>query len=82
MSASAHILCSPDITLSDCFLFPQMKKVLKGKCFADVGEVKQKMAALKRIKIDEFKNWFEQWEKKVSIGALHQIENTLKVHEV
>ena len=31
-----------DLTLSDSFLFPQMKKVLKGKCFADVEEVKQK----------------------------------------
>ena len=38
------------------FLFPWMKKVLKGKCFADVEEVKQKMAeAVKGIKIDEFK---------------------------
>ena len=33
-----------------------MKKVLKGKCFANVEEVKQKMAeALKVIKINEFK---------------------------
>ena len=41
-----------------------MKKVLKGNCFADVEEVKQKTAeALKGIKIDEFKNCFEQWKK-------------------
>ena len=41
--------------------FPQMKKVLKGKHFAYVEEVKQKMAeVLKGIKIDEFKNCFEQ----------------------
>ena len=40
---------------------PQMKKVLKEKCFADVEEVKQKMAEpLKGIKIDEFEN---QWKK-------------------
>ena len=40
-----------------------MKKVLKGKCFADVEEVKQKTAeALKGIKIDKFKNCFEQWK--------------------
>ena len=37
--------------------------------------------ALKGIKIDEFKNCFEQW-KKVSIGVLHQMGNTLKVTEV
>ena len=41
-----------------------MKKVFKGKCFADVEEMRQKAAeALKGIKIDEFKNCFEQWEK-------------------
>ena len=42
-----------------------MKKVLKGKHFADVEEVKQKKTAeaLKGIKINEFKNYFEQWKK-------------------
>ena len=59
------------------------KKVLKGKCFADVKEVKQKLAkALKGININEFKNCFEQWEKKVSIGVLHQMGITVKVTEV
>ena len=52
-------LCS--LTPSDLFFFPWMKKVLKGKHFADVEEVKQKMVeALIGIKIDEFKNYFEQ----------------------
>ena len=37
--------------------------------------------ALKGIKIDEFKNHFEQW-KNISIGVLHQLESTLKVTEV
>ena len=41
-----------------------MKKVLKGKHFAEVEEEKQKMAeALKGTKIDEFNNCFDQWEK-------------------
>ena len=41
-----------------------MKKVLKQKRFANVEEVKQETAeALKDIKIDEFKNCFEQWRK-------------------
>ena len=41
-----------------------MKKVLKRKHFAHVEEGKPKMAeALKDIKIDEFKNCFEQWKK-------------------
>ena len=55
------------IHLRDFILFPRMKKVLKGKCFADVEEMKQEMAeALKGIKIKEFKNWFEQWKKCLS----------------
>ena len=58
-----------------------MKKVPKGKHFAHVEEVKQKMAeALKGIKIDEFKNCSEKW-KNVLIGVLHRMENTWKVTE-
>ena len=41
-----------------------MKKVVKGKHFADMEKAKQKMAeALKDIKIDKFKNCFEQWKQ-------------------
>ena len=59
-----------------------MKKVLKGKCFAQVEEVKQKIAEeLKGIKMGEFKNCFEQL-KKVLIGVFHQMESALKVTEV
>ena len=57
-----------------------MRKVLKGKHFADGEKVKQKMAeVLKDIKIYEFKNCFEQWKINVSVGVLHQKESTLKV---
>ena len=46
------------------FLLPWMKKALKGNCFADMEEAKQKTAkALKGIKINKFKNCFEQWKK-------------------
>ena len=60
-----------------------MKKVLKGKCFVDAQEMKQKKMAeaLKGIKTNEFKNCFGQW-KKASMGILHQMESTLKVTEV
>ena len=47
-------------------LFPWMKKVLRGKHFANVEEEKKtnkQMAELKGIKIDEFINCFEQWAK-------------------
>ena len=46
MTPMAHPPYSPDLTLSDYFLFPQMKKVLKGSHFAYVEEVKQKMAEI------------------------------------
>ena len=71
------------ISLQVTFSFsPWMKKVLKGKCFVLVEEVKQKMAeALKGIKINEFKNCFVQWEKNVSTGGSHQMESPSKVTE-
>ena len=59
-----HPPYSSYLVRSNIFFFPRMKKVLIGKRFADVEEVKQQMAeALKDIKIDKFKNCFEQWEK-------------------
>ena len=62
------------------FFVSPIKKILKRKCFADVEEVKQETAeAPKGMKI-EFKSYSEQW--KVSAGALHQMENTLKITEV
>ena len=73
---------SLDLTPSKLFLFPQMNKVLKRKGFADLEQVKHKMAvALKGIKISEFKNYFEQ-RKKFSVGVLHQMESTWLVNEV
>ena len=49
------------------FLLPLVEKFLKGKHFAHMEEVKQKTAeALKGIKINKFKNCFEQWKKCLS----------------
>ena len=63
MTSVSHTPYSPQATIFVC-LFPWIKNVLRGKHFAYVGEVKQKMAeAQKGIKIDEFKNSFEQWKK-------------------
>ena len=72
----------PDLALREYFLFPQMKKVLKGKCFADVEEVKQNTAeALKAIKINKCKTVLSSG-KSVSIDVLHQVESTWKMTEV
>ena len=49
-------------------MFPKVKKVLKGERFADVEEVKQKMAeALKGITIEKFRTVL--CRENVSIGA-------------
>ena len=41
-----------------------MKNVLKGKYFANVEEMNQKMErVLKVIKVKEFQNYIEQWKK-------------------
>ena len=54
----------PHPATSNFCLFPQIKKGFEEICFADVKEVKQKTAeALKGIKINKFKNCFEQWKK-------------------
>ena len=63
----SHPRYSHDFALSNFLLFPRMKKVLKGKRFADVEEVKQNMTeALKGITIDQFKNCLEQQEKRLN----------------
>ena len=69
MTAVPHTPYSPDLTLSDTFYACFLGwKLLKRKHFADMEEVKQKTAeALKGIKIDEFKNTFEQWKKLINM---------------
>jgi len=55
MAVLPHPPYSPDMAPSDFFLFPRMKRNLKGKRFADVEEVKRKTTeALADIKVDEF----------------------------
>ena len=70
MIPKPHLPYTPNLTSNDFFVIvvSWMKNVLKGNCFANVEKVKQKMAeVLKSIKIDEFKNCFEQWKKHVGI---------------
>ena len=55
---------SPDLAPCDFFLFPRMKRGLKGKRFQNVEDVREKMTeALKAITLQEFQNCFEQWKK-------------------
>ena len=50
---------------SHFFLFPRMKRDLKGKRFQNVEEMRVKTTeALKTITLQEFQNCFEQWKKR------------------
>ena len=60
MTQLLHPSYSPYLAPCDFFLFPRMKKVLKGKRFADVEEVTTE--ALKGITLQEFQNCFEKWK--------------------
>jgi len=65
MTTVPHPPYSPDLAPSDFFLFPRMKRDLKGKRFQNVEEVREKMTeALKAITLQEFQNCFEQWKKR------------------
>ena len=56
---------SPDLTPCEFFLFPRMKRDLKGKRFQNVEEVRGKTTeALKAVTLQEFQNCFEQWKKR------------------
>ena len=78
MTPVLHPPYSPDLTLNNIFLFPWMNKVLKGKRFASVEEVKQNNnRSTKRHQNQAVQNCFEQW-KKVLIGVMHQREGTLR----
>ena len=45
-----HPACSPDLAHSDFFLFPNIKEILKGRHFDDIGDISSNTtAALKAI---------------------------------
>ena len=72
MTPVPHPPYSLDLAPRDFFFLSPMEKVLKGKCFANVEEVKQKTAeTLRGIKIDESKTILSSG-KNILIGVLHQ----------
>ena len=64
------------------FLFPLMKKVLKGKRFANAEEVKQKMAGVLNASKPTSSKPVLNSGKNVLIGILYHTESNLKVTEV
>nr|CAH7754411.1 unnamed protein product [Callosobruchus chinensis] len=66
MTPIVHPPYLPDLAPCDFFLFPRLKKDMKGKRFASVEEVKQKsLEGLKNIPKSEFKKRFEQWKNRL-----------------
>ncbi|PNF23576.1 hypothetical protein B7P43_G04958 [Cryptotermes secundus] len=66
MTPVPHPPYSPNLAPCDFFLFPRMKRDVKGKRFADVAEVKEKTTeALSSISKDEFRQCFEKWNKRL-----------------
>jgi hypothetical protein len=69
---------STDLALGDFFLFPRMKRDLKGKCFQNVEEVREKTAeALKAVTLQEFQNCLNNGKNGGSVLLLK--ESILKV---
>ncbi|PNF28850.1 hypothetical protein B7P43_G04434 [Cryptotermes secundus] len=65
LSEETNISWSTVQTIQNFFLFPRMKRSLKGKRFRDVDEVKENaLKALNSIQPQEFQHCFEQWQKR------------------
>jgi hypothetical protein len=55
-----HPPCPPDLAPSQFYLFPKIKKILKGRRFGDIDDIRSiMMAALKAISQNQFQNCFE-----------------------
>jgi hypothetical protein len=64
MTTASHPPYSPGLAPCSFFLFPRMKRDLKGKRFWNVEEVRENMKeVLKAITLQVFQNCFEQWKK-------------------
>jgi hypothetical protein len=56
-----HPAYSPDLACSDFFLFPKIKKILKGRHFDDIRS--NSTASLKAISQNQFQNCFDGWTR-------------------
>ena len=65
MRVILHPPYSPDLGPCNFFPFPHMKGQMKGKCFANAGEVKKKtLEVLNNVSTEEFQKCFQQLEKR------------------
>jgi hypothetical protein len=60
-----HPFCSPDLARNDFFLFPKIKKILKGSHFDDIDDITSNTTAtLKDIPQKQFQICFEGWTRR------------------
>jgi hypothetical protein len=52
ISAMDHLLYSPDFVPADFWLFPELKSVLKGKCFLNIQDLEDIKSSMKKILTD------------------------------
>jgi len=57
-----HPAYSPDLAPNDLFLFPKIKKILKGRHFDDIRS--NTTAVLKAVPQNQFQNCFEGWTRR------------------
>lgn len=56
---------SPDLSPCDFFLFPKIKKTMKGKRYANIEDIKTaSLKELKAIPQNAFENCFQDWKKR------------------
>jgi len=59
-----HPLSSPDLAPCDFFLFPQLKKTMKGRRFDDVEEIQANaMRQMRAITKSDYQRCFCQWQE-------------------
>jgi len=60
-----HPIYSSDLAPSDFFLFPKIKKILKGRHFDDIDDIRSNTTTtLKTIPQNQFQNCFEMWTRR------------------
>jgi hypothetical protein len=65
---------SPDLTLSDFWLFPTLKMGLEGACFVTMEVIKLNATAeLRKIPKETFRRCFQQWQDRWSKCACARI---------
>jgi hypothetical protein len=60
-----HVPYSPNVDPSDFFLFPKIKKIMKGRHFDDINDIRIITAAtLEAIPQNQFQNCVEEWTRR------------------